>query len=130
LRDISSIAAKLDKRVWFSRLGGDVEMDTLVHEPRKFCRIVSDLCDALDEEADDFLDKLSGVMEALGAYKWDDTLPITPYHGGGYKHQCPIDKEFILVFEKRIERDRAGLPLHVHLDLLGIERLSTSGILK
>jgi hypothetical protein len=105
---------------------GDLEMDTVVHEPRKFYRIVDGLCDALDEEADDFLENLIDLMEALDAYTWDDTLPITPYHGGGYKHQCPIDAEFILVFKKRIERDRGGLPVRVHLDLLGIERVKPS----
>jgi|SRR5579863_519418 len=102
-------------------------MDTLVHEPRRFYRIVNDLCDALDDdEADEFLDRLAALMEALGAYKWDDALPITPYDGGEYKHQCPIDAEFILVFKKRIERDRGGLPIRVHLDLLDIERISPS----
>lgn len=101
-------------------------MDTIVHESRKFYRIVNALCEALDDEADLFADNLCDLMETLEAYKWDDTLPITPYHGGRYKHQCPIDAEFILVFKKRVEHDRGGLPVRVHLDLLGIERFNPS----
>jgi len=101
-------------------------MDTVVHEPRTFYQQLDEFCDALDEEADEFLDKLINLMEALDGYEWDDTLPITPYHRGQHKHQCPIDADFILVFKKRIERDREGLPIRVHLDLLSVEKLNPS----
>jgi hypothetical protein len=102
-------------------------MNTVVHEPRGFYRRIDALCDALEDDEDAFLDNLIALMAALDAYKWDDKLPITPYSGGGNKHQCPIDAEFILVFGKRIERDRGGLPIRVHLDLLDIERLNPPG---
>jgi hypothetical protein len=102
-------------------------MDTVVHETRTFYQLVNGLCEALDgDDADLLVDHLCGLMETLEAYRWDDTLPITPYHGGRSQHQCPIDAEFILVFKKRVEHDRGGLPVRVHLDLLGVERFNPS----
>ena len=101
-------------------------MANSIHVPPDFYRKYETLCEALEDAAEAFEDKLAQLVISLNSYRWDGHLPIKQHGHTGRDFSCRIDDEFTLVFRRETDRDGEGHPLHEHLYLLTLERSRSS----